>query len=207
MEIVSHWEMRRIFVRNGIPFISFRAYSLSHSNIVKQLGIPSGFILTSVINSYCLMHRVDCAFSVLPIYLKNGIPFNVVTFSTLIRGFFAENKVKHAVELFQKLAWSDIGNGSIPDLYTHCTLLNGYFKYGLVEEAILLFDKLERKIEYTNTSIEFYNVMINGLCKNGKLDKARALFEKLSFIGLLPDVRTYNSMINGFCLEGLLDEL
>ncbi|XP_047269415.1 pentatricopeptide repeat-containing protein At1g64100-like, partial [Capsicum annuum] len=53
----------------------------------------------------------------------------------------------------------------------------------------------------------FYSVVINGLCKNSKLDEAHAIFEKLSSIELLPDVRTYTVMINGFCLEGLFDEV
>ncbi|XP_060175132.1 putative pentatricopeptide repeat-containing protein At1g12700, mitochondrial [Lycium barbarum] len=71
---------------------------------IQNLGVPINvFILISVINSYCLMHNSDCAFSVLLIFLKNDIPFDVVIFTALIRGLFAENKVKDAVELFKKL--------------------------------------------------------------------------------------------------------
>ncbi|KAK4717620.1 hypothetical protein R3W88_015958 [Solanum pinnatisectum] len=193
--------MKKISLRNcnGILFISsisgsaitFRAYSSCHCSkksisVEDKLGLNSGnlddavplfhqmkfgipisdFILNNMINSFCLMYRVDCAFSVLPIYLKNGVSFNAVTFTTLIRGLFAENKVKDAVELFKKL--------------------------------------LERNREYTD--IAFYSVVINGLCKNGKLDEAHAVFEKHCFTGLLPDVRTYNVLINGFCLEQLFDE-
>ncbi|KAJ8552986.1 hypothetical protein K7X08_020379 [Anisodus acutangulus] len=67
-----------------------------------------------------------------------------------------------------------------------------------------LFHKLERKRE--DNGIAVYNVVINGLCKNCKVNEAHAIFEKLSFIGLLPDVRTYIVMTNGFFLEGLLAE-
>ncbi|WMV32511.1 hypothetical protein MTR67_025896 [Solanum verrucosum] len=76
---------------------------------IRKLCIPiDGVILGSVINSYYLMHRANCAFSVLPIFLKNGIPFDVVMFTNLIRGFFHENKVKDAVELFKKLVRQNI---------------------------------------------------------------------------------------------------
>ncbi|XP_055831999.1 putative pentatricopeptide repeat-containing protein At1g12700, mitochondrial [Solanum dulcamara] len=77
--------------------ISMKYYTavLSLFREMQKLGIPIDvFILNIVLNSYCLMRRSDCAFSVLPIYLKSGIPFDVVTFNTLLRGIFAENKVK-----------------------------------------------------------------------------------------------------------------
>ncbi|MCD7449271.1 hypothetical protein HAX54_051011 [Datura stramonium] len=113
--------------------IPFRAYSSSHSNTVKgKLGVSSDFDmkevkclddavtlfrqmvrtkpLPSVVDFYKLfntMINMKHYSSVVSLFRKmqqwNGIPFNVVTFSTLIRGFFAENKVKHAVELFKKL--------------------------------------------------------------------------------------------------------
>ncbi|XP_059310131.1 pentatricopeptide repeat-containing protein At3g22470, mitochondrial-like [Lycium ferocissimum] len=69
----------------------------------------------------------------------------------------------------------------------------------LLKKLYHSFNKLERKRE--NVNIEFYNVVIYG-----KLNKAHAIFEKLSSTGLLPNVGTFNSMITGFCLQGLLDE-
>ncbi|KAJ8552988.1 hypothetical protein K7X08_020381 [Anisodus acutangulus] len=236
-----------------------------------KLGIPiSDSILNIMINNYCLMHRADFAFSVLPIYLKNAIPFDVVTFNTLLRGIFAENKVKDAVELFTKLVREKICE---PDEVMYGTVMNGLSKRGhtkktlsllhLMEQgntkpgiviyniaidalckdgnldaAINLLNEMKLKgippdiVTYNSLidglcrlgqweklchsllswkkrediGIALYSVFINGLCKNGKLDEARSIFKKLSFIGLLPDVRTYNVMINGFCLEGLFDE-
>lgn len=49
-------------------------------------------------------------------------------------------------------------------------------------------------------------ILIDGLSKDGHLEKARSLFEGLPSKGLRPDVKTYTVMIGAFCREGLLDE-
>jgi len=43
-----------------------------------------------------------------------------------------------------------------------------------------------------------YNILINGLCKSGRLKDAQKVFEDV-------DVYTYNTMIKGFCKKGLFD--
>ncbi|XP_055832945.1 putative pentatricopeptide repeat-containing protein At1g12700, mitochondrial [Solanum dulcamara] len=107
-----------------------------------KLGIPiNGVILNIVVNSYCLMHRVDCGFSVLPIYLKNGIPFNTITFNTLLRGIFAENKIKDAVELFKKLVRENICE---PDEVTYGTVMNGLCKRGHTQKTLSLLQLMEQ---------------------------------------------------------------
>lgn len=50
-----------------------------------------------------------------------------------------------------------------------------------------------------------YNILIDALCKDKKMDHARDLFIMLSAKGLHHNVKTYNIMIRGLC-GGLLDE-
>ncbi|KAM3309395.1 hypothetical protein P3S67_011139 [Capsicum chacoense] len=91
---------------------------------MQKLRIPiNEFMLNILINNYCLMHRVDCAFSLLPIHLKSGIPLDVVTFNTLIRRLFAQN----AVELFKKVVRENICE---PDQVMYRTVMNGLSKRG-----------------------------------------------------------------------------
>ncbi|KAK6785994.1 hypothetical protein RDI58_014519 [Solanum bulbocastanum] len=110
-----------------------------------KLGIPiCDFILTIMINSYRLIHRVDCAFSVLPIYLKNGIPFDVVAFNTLLRGLFSENKVKDAVELFKKLVRDKICNPE-PTIYIYNVVIDALCKDGNLDAAINILNEMKQK--------------------------------------------------------------
>ncbi|KAK6785995.1 hypothetical protein RDI58_014520 [Solanum bulbocastanum] len=166
---------------------------------MQKLGIPiDGFILTSVINSYCLMHySADCAFSVLPIYLKNGIPFNVVTFTTLLRGLFSENKVKDAVELFKKLVREDICE---PNDFMDATVMNGLSKRGHTKKTLGLLRLMEQG--NTQPDICIYNIVIDALYKDGNLDAAINILNEMKQKDIPPNIVTYNSIIDGLCKLG-----
>ncbi|KAM7513833.1 hypothetical protein LguiA_003416 [Lonicera macranthoides] len=43
-----------------------------------------------------------------------------------------------------------------------------------------------------------YNIMISGLCKEGKLKEANTLFNKMEEKGCLPDGHTYNIIVQAF---------
>lgn len=65
--------------------------------------------------------------------------------------------------------------------------------------AILRMDLLRKLWRYFISwkekgyiDIELYNVIIDGMCKNDKFDKAHIIFEKVSLIGLRPNIH-YNS--------------
>uniref|UniRef100_A0A7N2KXN4 Pentatricopeptide repeat-containing protein n=1 Tax=Quercus lobata TaxID=97700 RepID=A0A7N2KXN4_QUELO len=64
----------------------------------------------------------------------------------------------------------------------------------------------ELKDTKLDPDIAIYNILITGLCNNGKLSIARELFYSLASKGLQPNVPTYNIMIKGLCKEGLIDE-
>ncbi|KAK4363677.1 hypothetical protein RND71_018918 [Anisodus tanguticus] len=143
---------------------------------MRILGIPiDGYILCSVIYSYCLMHRADYGFSVLPIYLKSGIPCDVVTFNTLIRGIFAENKVKDAVELFKKLVREKICE---PNEVMYGTVMNGLSKRGHTEKTLSLLRLMEQR--NTKPDIYIYSIVIDALCKDRNLDIAINLLNEMN---------------------------
>jgi len=51
-----------------------------------------------------------------------------------------------------------------------------------------------------------YNILIDGLCKEGRLRNAQVIFKHFLIKGYNLTVWTYSIMINGLCLEGLFDE-
>lgn len=50
-------------------------------------------------------------------------------------------------------------------------------------------------------NVHTYTVMINGYCRNGKVDEANELFVKMKESGCLPDSCLINSIIQGFLLQ------
>ncbi|KAK4717582.1 hypothetical protein R3W88_015920 [Solanum pinnatisectum] len=160
------------------------------------------------------MHRADFGFSVLPIYLKNGIPFNNVTFTTLIREIFAENKVKDAVELFKKLVREDICE---PDEIMYATVMNGLSKRGHTQKTlnalckdgnlnatINILNEMKQKDIYPN--IVTYNSIVDGLCKLGQWEKVTTLFSEMVNLNMYPDVRIFTILTDGLCKEGKIED-
>lgn len=90
-----------------------------------------------------------------------------------------------------------------PNLFTYSALIDGIFKNGHVEEAIALLQSLERDKKELN--IEVYSVVIDGLCRVGRLE-ARKKLDKLSEKYLVPDVVTFNILINGICKKEMIME-
>ncbi|XP_070012902.1 putative pentatricopeptide repeat-containing protein At1g12700, mitochondrial [Nicotiana sylvestris] len=169
--------------------VNMKHYSSVVSLFQQMLksGIPiDGFILSIAINNYCLMHRFDCGFLVLAIYLKKGIPFNVVTFSTLLRGLFADNKIKDAVNLFKKLVREDIFE---PNEVMYSIVMNGLSKMGHTKKTLDLLRVMEQGSTKHNAYI--YNIVIDALCKDRMIDDAISLFEEMKQKGIPPDVVTY----------------
>ncbi|XP_020890693.1 pentatricopeptide repeat-containing protein At1g63130, mitochondrial-like [Arabidopsis lyrata subsp. lyrata] len=51
-----------------------------------------------------------------------------------------------------------------------------------------------------------YSIMIEGMCKAGKVEDGWDLFCSLSLKGVKPNIVTYTTMISGFCSKNLLQE-
>ncbi|KAK4707256.1 hypothetical protein R3W88_033177 [Solanum pinnatisectum] len=174
---------------------------------------------------YCLMHRVDCAFSVLPIYLKNGIPFNVVTFNILLRGIFAENKVKDKICEPDEVVYATVMNGlskrghtektlsllrlmeqgnTKPDIINYNIIIDALCKDGNLDAAINLMNEMKQKDIPPN--IVTYNSIIDGMCKLGEWEKCKTLFSEMVNLNIYPNVRTFNILTDGLCKEGKVED-
>jgi pentatricopeptide repeat protein len=51
-----------------------------------------------------------------------------------------------------------------------------------------------------------YNMVINGLFKEGEVDKAYTLFHEMLGQGFPPNIVTYNSVIDGLCKAQAMDK-
>ena len=47
-----------------------------------------------------------------------------------------------------------------------------------------------------------YSVLINGLCKDGRLDNANQLFDEMCVRELIPNEVTFTTLMNGHCRSG-----
>lgn len=60
-------------------------------------------------------------------------------------------------------------------------------------------EMIRRKIQ---PNVFTYNVVINALCKTGKMNKAKDVMEDMEVYGVSPNVVSYNTLIDGYCKLG-----
>ncbi|XP_019158028.1 PREDICTED: pentatricopeptide repeat-containing protein At5g16640, mitochondrial-like [Ipomoea nil] len=179
-----------------------RIVKLKHYSVVVYLfqemrikGIPiSVYTINIVMDVYCRSSRVDCGFCVLGVVFKCGFEFDVVIFTTLIKGLFLDNKIVEAVGLFKKLVRENVCK---VNQITYGTLINGLCKAGHTQIALDLLVVMQQEGPKPNTIV--YNTVIDSLCKDRMVDKALGLLSEMIERGIPPDIITYTSLIQGLC--------
>jgi len=113
---------------------------------------------------------------------KLGFHPDTVTINTLIKGLYLNGKVREA-------------------LHFHDDAL---FKNHQVDKAIALLTKI--KDQGIEPDMFTCTILVDGLCKNGRLQDAQQVYQDLLINGYHLDARMYTVMLNGLCKEGLFDE-
>ncbi|KAM7522686.1 hypothetical protein LguiA_012588 [Lonicera macranthoides] len=164
--------------------------------------------------------------------IERGEVPDKVTYKSLIKGLFAQDKASEANNLFTKLVRERkieldavmqtersvdaislfdemIEKGIYPNVVTYSSLIQGFCNVGQLEEATrLLREMLEKKVS-PDVYVRTYKTMINGLCQEGLFDEAKELLMRMEECGSIPDDVTYNVIVQGFltgsqCSEALL---
>ncbi|GAY63563.1 hypothetical protein CUMW_226580 [Citrus unshiu] len=132
--------------------------------------------------------------------IKKGICLDVFVYSSLINGLCTFNRLKEAVELFDKM----VAQGITAELVTYNPLIHDNWEKQGRFSAMALLQTLER--DKYELNIEVYSLVIDGLCRVGRWEEARKKLDQLSEKGLVPGVVTYNILINGLCKKGMIME-
>uniref|UniRef100_M4DXE8 Pentacotripeptide-repeat region of PRORP domain-containing protein n=1 Tax=Brassica campestris TaxID=3711 RepID=M4DXE8_BRACM len=117
-----------------------------------------------------------------------------------------------------------------PDIRTYNVLVDGLCYNGKVEKALMIFEYMQKREmdvsivtvanrEHYNQETKLktvmtcshhlaltYTIVIQGMCKVGKVEDDFDLFCSLFSKGMKPNVVTYTTMITGFCRRGLIHE-
>ncbi|XP_031125415.1 pentatricopeptide repeat-containing protein At1g62670, mitochondrial-like isoform X3 [Ipomoea triloba] len=162
---------------------------------MRIMGIPiSVRTINILVDVYCRSSRVDCGFCLLGVVFKCGFEFNVVTFTTLIKGLFMDNKIVEAIGLFKKLVRENVYK---VDQITYGTVINGLCKAGHTQNALDLLVVMQKEGPKPDTIA--YNTVIDSLCKDRMVDQALGLLSEMIERGVPPNIFTYTSLIQGLC--------
>lgn len=113
---------------------------------------------------------------------------NVVTYNTMIEGYFSCGMVDKAQEVFDRMPMRNVVSWN--------AMLTGFSRRGLVDEAYELFCRMDER------DVISWTAMVTGLANNGKVDSAREVFEKMPE----RNVVSWNAMVTGYARNGQLEE-
>ncbi|KAM7462435.1 hypothetical protein LguiA_030556 [Lonicera macranthoides] len=175
-------------------------------SLIKQLqlhGVPVDYYTINIgINCYSHLNRVNFGFSMLGSLFKRGYEPNVVSFITLMKGLFTENKHSEAKNLFTNLVRE---NQIEPDVVTYGTVINGLCKSGNTKIAVELLRSMETL--HFEADVYCYSMIIDSLCKDRMISDAKNLRVEMTKKGISPNVVTYSSLIHGLCNFGQWKEV
>ncbi|KAK1381591.1 Mitochondrial editing factor 9 [Heracleum sosnowskyi] len=149
----------------------------------------------TMINGYAKNGKLDEAFG-----MFNKMPErNVVSWNVMITAFLQNGDVGRAVDLFEKMPKKDGVSVS--------ALISGLIKNGELDEAFRILQKMQLEGDNDIDLVHAYNTMIAGYGLKGRVDDARALFDKM-LLGdgkrLKTNLVSWNTMIMCYVKSGLI---
>ncbi|KAK2638768.1 hypothetical protein Ddye_026563 [Dipteronia dyeriana] len=169
------------------------------------------FSYNIMINEYCKNQNLEQAMSLYSKMISEGVMLDTMTYNTLLSGLFRAGKITHAKTMFgeMRLIMLQLMQTMVVSL-RRSYFFNKKRKFDLSIEtyncflqslckldiARKLFHKLAKEGLLPNAIT--YTIIINGLCKEGRLEEANDLLLNMEGKSFAPNVITYDTLIRGF---------
>ncbi|KAG9443533.1 hypothetical protein H6P81_014873 [Aristolochia fimbriata] len=184
-------------------FVQHRKHTsaiMMYDNMRKDQVKPDVCSFNILISSYCRNSMLNLAVDAFKeMQRTKGCHPNVVTFNTLIGGFFRERKFKDGIGIAYEML--DLGCG-----FSNSTceiLLDGLCREGDVDEAYELFiDLLEKKA--VPSDFDCFS-LVDALCINEKVERALEILDKLWEKGHNPSVVACTTVMENLRNLGKID--
>ncbi|EPS61263.1 hypothetical protein M569_13534, partial [Genlisea aurea] len=172
--------------------------------LMEERGLkPNEYAFSSLISGLFKENNPEEALKLWERMTKTGRKPNTVLYGALIDGLCRERRPHDAEGYLVQM----IEDGCKPNSFVYASLMRGFFEAGDGEKAIALWQQLDRETaDSNNNSVFFFSIMINGLCKEGRLTDATMLWKSMLVKGLSLDTVAYSSMVHGFCNAGLVNQ-
>jgi len=123
---------------------------------------------------------------------NDGLEPNIVTYSTIIKGYCLENRLDKAMQLLQEMKQSTRYR---PDEITYNTLIHGYARFGHYEQGMaLLAEMQELGVQPSNYTL---SVVAKLATRSRRPERAFELCEELAKrYGLRLNVQVYNNLMH-----------
>eukprot|EP01018_Ginkgo_biloba_P031509 Gb_22860 [translate_table: standard] len=178
-------------------------------NDMKSKGILKQRTFSVMIRRYVRAHKVQEAVETFEVMDTYGVPPDLVAFNSLLTALCkcknmrkrqerCKNVIK-AQEIFDKMK-----TRFVPDLRTYSILMEGWGN----EPDLPRMRKLLREMigKGCKPDVVVYVILINALCKGGKVDEAVNLLDEMKNRGCHPNPHAYGILIHTFGSEKRIEE-
>ncbi|KAK1325041.1 Pentatricopeptide repeat-containing protein [Acorus calamus] len=132
---------------------------------------------------------------------ERGLEIPVHAYSLVIGGLCKGGKPFEGLSVFEKM----IERGCKRNVAIYTALIDSFAKSGSEDRAMNLFFRLKNENEFELDDVA-YGVVVNLLCKAGKLEEAVEQFEYCKEKGVSINMVIYCSLIDGFGKVGRVDK-
>ncbi|KAK6931331.1 Pentatricopeptide repeat [Dillenia turbinata] len=133
--------------------------------------------------------------------LKPWIKPNGVTYKYLVCGFCDVGDIMEASKIWNLM----VDEGFEPKIDVFGKMLERLFKSNQFDEAMKLFQNMRIK-RFDELGLSSYRIVINWMCKMGKISQAYVLFEEMQKRGILADNVILGSLVYGLVCKGRVRE-
>nr|ABN08264.1 Pentatricopeptide repeat [Medicago truncatula] len=175
---------------------------------MEEAGVtPNSYCYAAYIEGLCKNNMSDVGYKLLERCRASNAPIEVYAYAAAIRGFCNEMKLDKAEDVFYDMkSW-----GLVPDFHVYSPLTRGYCKINdglrarslhddMISKVVDLFKEIKQSCLFLDGVA--YNIVLDSLCKLGKVDDAVSTLEELTSMNIDLDIKHYTTLINGYCLQG-----
>ncbi|THU51090.1 hypothetical protein C4D60_Mb06t27370 [Musa balbisiana] len=137
---------------------------------------------------------------------KALVPPDPIVYNYLMQGFVKKGDPDKVVSLYEELL-EKLGGGKILDGIVYGNLMKGYFGKGMEKGAMEIYRDVLGEGSKVRFGAVSYNLVLDALGRNGKLEEAIDLFDRMLKEHDPPrritvNLGTFNVMVDAYCLAG-----
>lgn len=156
--------------------------------------------LNKVVESLCRSKLVEEAKFVV-MKLKECIKPSGVTYGLLVKGFCDVGDMIEASKLWNLM----VDEGFEPGIDVFEKMMETFFKRNEYDEAMKVFQTMRVK-RMDDLGLSTYRLVMDWMCKRGKIAQAKMMFDEMSKRGIETDNLTIGSLIYGLLARGRVNE-
>lgn len=164
---------------------------------MTRIGVPVNLVTYNILlKGHCQQLQMDKAKKLIEDMINDAeIEPDVVSYNTLIDGCIRVDDSAEALFYFNEMR----SRGIAPSKLSYTTLMKAFALSGQPKLTRKVFDEM-LKDPRVKVDIVAWNMLVEGYCRQGKVDEAKKTVVEMKVKGFYPNVATYGSLANGIAI-------